>query len=57
MWKRILSFYHVDHRDGFQIIRLGDKHMHPLRHLAGTQISLMDVWDYSETVFLCCHCT
>lgn len=29
----------------------------PLRHLAGTQISLMEVWDYSEVAFLCCHCT
>lgn len=37
--------------------RLGDKHILLLSHLAGTQISLMEVWDYSRVAFLRFHCT
>lgn len=31
--------------------------IHLLSHLAGTQISLMEVWDYSRVAFLRFHCT
>lgn len=39
--KLILSFYHLDPRDGTQAARPGGKHLYPLRHLASPAMTLL----------------